>query len=50
MAGEFVQQGGQDILFIAPDEAVASFRIMAGGVGGQGHLAFRGGLIDGSTV
>src|SRR5882762_6025886 len=47
LAGELGQERGQDVLLIAPDEAVAPLRIMAGRRQLQGALPLLHALIDG---
>src|SRR5438270_13367010 len=47
LAGELGQERGQDVLLVAPDEAVAPLRVVAGRRKLQRALAFLRALVDG---
>src|SRR6266511_3434 len=47
LAGELGEEGGEDELLVAPDEAVAPFGLAAGAEEVEGALALLGGLVDG---
>ena len=45
LAGEFGEEGGEDILLVSPDEAVAPGGVAPGEEALQRHLALLGGLV-----